>query len=274
MKTIKAMLLLAVIFIMLISSSYSCSGKDTTIVVAAADEKVTPGLMNKSVEILSARLKTYNPGDFSLKITEKPGQIEVTVPDSCDIDVIERLLTQKGELSVYETYDRESSDLLLKKIGLSGLLYPDGSTSGQISERETSDINAILGEQSDNPDALFRWGLLKTNTQTRLYVLRKQGNPLLSGSDFNAISYTANGIISFTLKKEAAERWEDATSRNIGKVIAILIDDKVIADPVVRQIINSGNFEISGKFTVKECRFITALASNGELPVRFEVSDL
>ena len=272
MKTIKTILLLAMILIMLITSSCGYSAKGRTILINAADEKASPELMQKSASVLSARLKTYGLGNFTMKVSEKKARIEITVPDSCDVDLIDSLLTQKGQLTVYEICDRKLADSLFKIIDVSPLLSSGVNASDNVSRQEISAINVILKGQQDNTDVLFRWGLTGKRSQIRLFALKKPGNPILTESDFSAVSYSDNGIISFTLKKEAAERWKDATSRNIGKGIAISADDIVIADPVVRQIIDSGNFEVSGKFTYKEGRYITALIANGALPLKFIVA--
>lgn len=272
MKTIKTILLLAIILIVLISSSCGYSAKGRTILLNATDEKASPGLMQKSASILSARLKTYGLSDFTVNVSEKKARIEITVPDSCDVDLIDSLLTKKGQLSVYEICDRKRADSLFNIIDVSPLLSSGVNASDNVSRQKMSAINAILKEHRDNPDVLFRWGMTGKRSQIRLFALEKQGNPILTESDFSAISYSDNGIISFTLKKEAAGRWKDATSRNIGKGIAISADDIVIADPVVRQIIDSGNFEVSGNFTYKEGRYITALIANGALPMKLIVS--
>jgi len=57
------------------------------------------------------------------------------------------------------------------------------------------------------------------------------------------------------------------TSRNIGKQLAIYIDQMLISAPVVQEKISGGKAQISGKFTVDEAKELARNLSAGALPV-------
>jgi len=80
-----------------------------------------------------------------------------------------------------------------------------------------------------------------------------------------------NTKIQIKLKSEAAGFFADATRNNLNKAIAIVIDEKVYSFPVVRDPIESGNIEVTGKFAEREVGYFPALFNSDQLPVTFKV---
>ena len=72
-------------------------------------------------------------------------------------------------------------------------------------------------------------------------------------------------------KKEAVSLWAEATRKNLNKSIAVVLDNQVIYDPLVRQEISNGSCIITGNFTAEELQYFSILGNNGELPVAFRV---
>jgi len=77
--------------------------------------------------------------------------------------------------------------------------------------------------------------------------------------------------IEIRLKQSAVELWADATKCNIGKTIAIVLDNDVISAPKVMGEIKGGHLSITGNFTQAEAKYIASLGNNGELPLNFHV---
>jgi SecD/SecF fusion protein len=71
--------------------------------------------------------------------------------------------------------------------------------------------------------------------------------------------------INITMHPWAAAKWEDLTGRNIGKSIAIVIDNKVFSFPVVQGVISGGHSTISGVFTEAEATEIVDILRGGPL---------
>ncbi|HNW56956.1 MAG TPA: hypothetical protein PLR88_11660 [Bacteroidales bacterium] len=271
MKTLKSIYILALICITLLTSSWKYNNKGTTITVKALEEIVTPKLLKESADIISLRLTTYGLDTFCLNINENRGEIAITVPDKSNLEDISGLLTQKGVLALYETYDREETKALLSDGKLLDMFSHTDNQIGCISPADSVKVNLLLHSQRIPDNVIFRWGVINDRLQVSLFALKSKGNPLLMRSDFEEISYSDNGRINFTLKKESSEKWADATARNLDRSVAVLIDDKVISSPVVRQTIESGKFEISGNYSEREARFFTALLCNNQLPLTFLV---
>ena len=72
-------------------------------------------------------------------------------------------------------------------------------------------------------------------------------------------------------KKEAVTLWAEATRKNLNKSIAVVLDDQVIYDPLVREVISNGSCIITGNFTAEELQYFSILGNNGELPVAFRI---
>jgi preprotein translocase subunit SecD len=72
-------------------------------------------------------------------------------------------------------------------------------------------------------------------------------------------------------KKEAVSLWADATRKNLNKSIAVVLDDKVIYEPLVREEISNGSCILTGNFTAEELKYFSILGNNGELPVAFSI---
>jgi len=82
---------------------------------------------------------------------------------------------------------------------------------------------------------------------------------------------TNETIVSFTLDRVGAKRFGKATSSNIGRKLAIVLDGKIISAPVVRDVIASGNGQISGGFTFQTATDLALLLRSGALPAPLNI---
>ena len=78
-------------------------------------------------------------------------------------------------------------------------------------------------------------------------------------------------VVTFRLDKEGARRFADMTHDNIGRALAIVLDDRVITAPVIRGVIAGGSGEISGSFTADEASDLALLLRAGALPAPLTV---
>jgi len=271
MKTLKLIYALALICITLLNSSWKYNEKGTTITIKALEENVTPRLLKESADIISLRLTTYGLDTFCLNINENRGEIAITVPDKSNMEDVCQLLTQKGVLTLYESYDRDEAKAFLNDGKFLDMFNHTDNQIGWISPADSVNVNHILHSQSIPDNLIFRWSVMNERFQISLFALKREGNPLLIHSDFEEISFSDDGRINFTLKEENFKKWADATVKNLNRSVAVLIDDKVISNPKVRQPIESGKFEISGNYSKRETGLIEALLSNEQLPLTFRV---
>ena len=84
-------------------------------------------------------------------------------------------------------------------------------------------------------------------------------------------SQTNETVVSFSLDRVGAKRFGKATSKGIGKQLAIVLDGKIISAPVVRDTIASGSGQISGGFTFQSATDLALLLRSGALPAPLNI---
>jgi len=78
---------------------------------------------------------------------------------------------------------------------------------------------------------------------------------------------TYQPLVLLEFNDEGAKIFEDLTSKNVGKQLAIYIDQIPISAPVVQEVISGGRAQISGKFTIEEAKELARNLNAGALPV-------
>jgi preprotein translocase subunit SecD len=73
-------------------------------------------------------------------------------------------------------------------------------------------------------------------------------------------------VVSFVFDTIGAKRFADATRDNVGRIFAIVLDNKVISAPRIREAILGGSGIISGNFTVQSANDLAILLRAGALP--------
>ncbi|CAH0119095.1 MULTISPECIES: protein translocase subunit SecD [unclassified Paenibacillus] len=70
------------------------------------------------------------------------------------------------------------------------------------------------------------------------------------------------------IKVKDKKKWEEISSRLIGKQLAIYLDDRLLSDPVVNGVFTDGNAVISGSYTNEEARELRDTINLGALPLK------
>ena len=78
-------------------------------------------------------------------------------------------------------------------------------------------------------------------------------------------------VVSFRFDSVGARRFGDATRDNVGRRFAIVLDNKVISAPVIREPILGGSGIISGSFTVESAQDLALLLRAGALPAPLNI---
>ena len=82
---------------------------------------------------------------------------------------------------------------------------------------------------------------------------------------------TGEWIVSFKFNSNGARRFADITRANVNHRFAIVLDDKVISAPVIREPITGGSGQISGGFTANSANDLAVLLRAGALPAPLTV---
>ncbi len=80
-------------------------------------------------------------------------------------------------------------------------------------------------------------------------------------------------IVSLKLTKDGASKFADATAKNVGKVVSIWLDDKMLSAPKVEEAITTGEAMINGMQTAEEATDLAEKINAGSLPFALTIDD-
>ena len=74
---------------------------------------------------------------------------------------------------------------------------------------------------------------------------------------------TSEPVVSFRFTPDSARRFAEFTQRNVGHVIEMRVDGKVLSRPVIREPILQNSGQISGHLSVPEAKALAARLTGG-----------
>ncbi len=148
---------------------------------------------------------------------------------------------------------------------------------------DTGKINAIIQDPEVRTlmpsNMRFLWSYKafelqggETEELIQLYVVKKARNgkaPLTGEVVVDARqSFDQGGRpdISMSMNVEGSKKWKKLTGSNIGKPVAIILDDYVYSAPTVQSEISGGSSQITGDFTIDEAKDLANVLKAGKLP--------
>ncbi|PIX31056.1 protein translocase subunit SecD, partial [Candidatus Berkelbacteria bacterium CG_4_8_14_3_um_filter_33_6] len=78
-------------------------------------------------------------------------------------------------------------------------------------------------------------------------------------------------VVSISFNSEGAKLFEEITTRNVSKPVAIILDGEIVSAPNVNEAIVGGNAVISGNFDATSARSLSISLNSGALPVPLEL---
>jgi SecD/SecF fusion protein len=158
-----------------------------------------------------------------------------------------------------------------------------GSVVGMARLSDTAKVSAYLKLKQVSAvfprDMVFKWHVKpykydKSKTFLELHAIKitgRDGKAPLDGdvitdarSEFDKNSGSAE--VSMSMNADGAKTWARLTRNNIGKSIAVVLDDYVYSAPNVMVEITGGHSSISGDFTVNEAKDLANILQSGKLP--------
>lgn len=152
--------------------------------------------------------------------------------------------------------------------------------------RDEDSIKALIAqaEKVIPEDLRFYFGpkeVYQGKEVKRLYLLKKE--PELTGETIrNAqhrpyqgaeLQYTGAWMVEIEFKREAARLFASVTGKNIGKRLAIVLDDIVQSAPYIRERIPQGKAVITGNFKAEEARDLAIVLRAGALPAPLKIAE-
>ena len=184
----------------------------------------------------------------------------------------------------------ETTATLAELIGFPMLLQGGQGGSpvvGYATAADTAAVNRIINSNAARmtlpADLKLAWTVKPQMTlQNRqeafsLVALRTvNGQPVLNGDVVTRASSEFDNlqgqVVSMRMNSEGARQWSRITGQNIGKAIAIVLDDQVYSYPNVNAQIDGGNSQISGHFSVEEANDLANVLESGKMVARVNVA--
>ena len=198
-------------------------------------------------------------------------------------------LAAKLAKSDSKAVDNKAAELAKKQNPLFSIFQPTQGNAlavvGYANARDTAEVNKIiysdLARQIFPAELKLRWGAKAEdfggqNTKGdifELYALKitepsgrapLEGDVITNGKDdFDQMGHPC---VSMQMNSDGARRWSQITKQNIGKAVAIVLDDAVYSAPRILTQIDGGNSQITGNFTIEDTKDLANTLNSGKMP--------
>ncbi|MDL2276957.1 protein translocase subunit SecDF [Parabacteroides sp. OttesenSCG-928-G07] len=164
----------------------------------------------------------------------------------------------------------------------------NSSNIGVASTQDMDKINQYL-EMKAVQDLLprnlaLKWGVKAIDEREQYYelyalkVTNRDGSPALGGdvvtdavADFMQQGGRTEQIVSMAMNAEGAKQWARLTKDNVGKQIAIVLDEMVYSAPNVNVEITGGRSQIQGNFTPEEAKDLANVLKSGKMAASIQI---
>lgn len=256
-------------------------------------------------EVIRTRIDKMGAVQPNVQRVPGTGRIAVEMPGIKDKDKVKKMLSTSAKLQFWEVqninevfpYFEQLSKIVPAKADSLGVAKSTNFLSllqlnslsqgvGNIKLTDTAAVNKII----NSPIAIklrpanlkftkFMWGYKpqeETPDNLVLYAIRgniSQKAPVDGAVDHANINYDNLGriVVDMQMDTEGTKDWATLTEKNVGKPVAVTLDNVVYTAPRVNEKIPSGRSQISGNFTQEEAKELTDVLSAGKLPASAKV---
>jgi len=180
------------------------------------------------------------------------------------LEIVRRRIDEVGTKE--PTIIKRGSDRIL--IELPGLDDPN-----RIKKLLGKTANLTFRLVSEDEDAFGSELLTFENSNEKLNVSKRiivSGDNLVNAKP-SLDNQSNRAIVSFTFDRVGAKKFGRTTTDNVGRRIAIILDNKVVSAPQIREPILSGNGQITGDFTFQSATDLALLLRSGALPAPLKI---
>jgi protein-export membrane protein SecD len=192
-----------------------------------------------SIETIRRRVDAFGTTEPSIQ-REGRSRVLVQVPGISDVERLKTLIGETGKLEFK--------------------LVDPGVDAAQAALTKQVPVGDVLVYSTDTPPVPY---VLKD-------VVMVSGQNLVDAQP-GFDSRTGEPVVTFRFDAAGAKRFGKVTQENVGLPFAIVLDDKVISAPVIREPILGGTGQISGNFTVQRANDLAVLLRSGALPAKLSV---
>jgi len=176
---------------------------------------------------------------------------------------------------------KAKADSTTQKGGVLARLLTMPGTLG-VNLRDTAQMNVVLRSQEARSILPPNMALLYLNKPVdangqqflRLVAVKKDRTGTVAAPISGEVvsdarqdyDQTGRPEVSMSMNPTGARKWQKMTGANIGKQVAVVLDDVVYSDPQVQSEISGGNTSISGSFSIDEAQDLAQVLKAGKLP--------
>jgi len=221
---------------------------------------------------------TVSPdGLVSASLNDVAVQTMVRTAMANSIEVVRRRVDATG--TVEPTIQLQGSDRIL--LELPGLSDPEqvkalmGKTAKMTFRLVDLNVTPEQIQTGTVPptDDLLPLASAPSGGEKPAYAVQKR--VMVSGENLKSASPTKdqNGewVVAFSFDSTGGKKFCDVTTANVNKPFAIVLDNKVISAPNIRDAICGGSGQISGGFTAQSASELAVLLNSGALPVQLKI---
>ncbi|MBP2616216.1 protein translocase subunit SecD [Chryseobacterium jejuense] len=257
-------------------------------------------------EVIRTRIDKL--GAIQPNVQRVPGtaRISVEMPGMKDIDKVKKMLQTSAKLQFWEVQQvtevapyfqtlttmvaaKGDSMGVAKNVNFMNLLQLDKLRSNGVANVKLSDtaaVNKILNSKvgmalrpANIKYTQFMWGYKPEATSPDdlvLYAIRSNINqkaPVDGAVETANISYDELGrvVVDMQMDSKGAKEWKTLTEKNVGKPVAVTLDNRVYTAPNVVNAIPNGRTQISGNFSQEEAKELVDVLGAGKLPAGAKV---
>lgn len=232
-------------------------------------QPIPGGLLSGGIPITEIALDIDDDG--LIRLTFTPEGIAQRVSSAVDqsIEVIRRRVDELG--TTEPNIQRQGEDRVLVQVPglgdpqrLKDLLKQTARLSFRLVSQEMSAEQALQTRPPSGAEVLF-----SSDSPPIPYVIERR--EIVSGEDLvdaqpGFDQRTNEPLVTFRFNNSGARDFGRASTENVGRPFAIILDDVVISAPVIREPILGGSGQISGNFTVQTANDLAILLRAGALP--------
>ena len=176
---------------------------------------------------------------------------------------------------------------LLQISQYNGQLSP-GSTVGIAHAKDMNKINEYLNMKQVKEvlprNLALKWGVKAIDDKEQFYelyalkVTNRDGSPALGGdvvtdanADFMQQAGRSEQMVNMVMNAEGSKAWARLTKENIGRQIAIVLDEMVYSAPNVNDEITGGRSQITGHFTPEEAKDLANVLKSGKMAASVQI---
>jgi len=253
--------------------NFSVTNKEITFKISDNNYKKFENLfLSKNDNILNPYISKYN--SYELKLIESNNNIKITFSKYGILTINNSALNQSIEIVRRRIDDVGTKEPTILQRGDKRILVelPGVKDPERIKELigKTAQLHFRLVANESNE---FGYDEIKSETGESLTISKKiivSGDNLVDAQP-RVDNQSNEPSVSFTLDRLGAQKFGKATTDYVGKRIAIVLDNKIISSPSVREPIPGGKGSISGNFTFQEATDLALLLRSGALPTPLNI---